>query len=444
MTGLLTGFFLLVSPISGRAGVFDPQSFTLANGLQVVVIENLQMPAVHHMVWYKVGAADEQAGQSGLAHLFEHLMFKGTPSVPPGQFSRIVARHGGRDNAFTSWDYTAYFQTVAPEQLELMMKMEADRLANLKLDEQIVLTERDVVMEERRSRVDNDPAAILSERLMAALFVTHPYGRPVIGWEHEISAMSAKEAMAFHALWYAPNNAILVVAGGVKADEVRRLAEIHYGPIPAKNLPERVRPPELTQVAARRVELKDARVRQPSWKRKYIAPSLRAGESKHAYALETLAQILGGGVTSRLYRRLVVEQELAAGVNVSYQGESYDLGIFVVAASPRPGKSMAELEAAIESEIANLLKNGITEAELARAKRRIKAEVAYARDSLQAGAYALGGALASGLSIADVEESPERMNAVTIKEVNEAAKAVLKLENSATGLLLPAAKEAKP
>jgi zinc protease len=282
-------------------------------------------------------------------------------------------------------------------------------------------------MEERRSRVDNDPAAILSERLMAALFVTHPYGRPVIGWEHEISAMSAKEAMAFHALWYAPNNAILVVAGGVKADEVRRLAEIHYGPIPAKNLPERVRPPELTQVAARRVELKDARVRQPSWKRKYIAPSLRAGESKHAYALETLAQILGGGVTSRLYRRLVVEQELAAGVNVSYQGESYDLGIFVVAASPRP-----------------LLKNGITEAELARAKRRIKAEVAYARDSLQAGAYALGGALASGLSIADVEESPERMNAVTIKEVNEAAKAVLKLENSATGLLLPAAKEAKP
>jgi zinc protease len=444
LIGLLTGVFLSASPVAVKAGVFDPQSFTLANGMQVVVIENPQMPAAHHMVWYKVGAADEQPGQSGLAHLFEHLMFKGTPNVPPGQFSRIVARHGGKDNAFTSWDYTAYFQTVAPAQLAMVMEMEADRLANLKLDEQIVLTERDVVLEERRTRVDNDPATILSERLMAALFVTHPYGRPVIGWEHEISAMSGKEAMAFHAKWYAPNNAILVVAGGVKAEEVKKLAETYYGPIPAKQLPERVRPPELPQVAARRVELKDARVRQPSWKRKYVAPSLRAGETKHVYALETLAQILGGGTTSRLYRRLAVEQELAAGVSASYQAEAFDLGLFAISASPRPGKSMAELEAAIESEIAKLLKEGITEEELARAKRRIKAEVAYARDSLQAGAMALGGALASGLSIADVEEAPERLNAVTLKEVNEAARAVLKSENSATGVLSPLPKEAKP
>ncbi|TAN52986.1 MAG: insulinase family protein, partial [Rhodospirillales bacterium] len=225
---------LLLAPLSSRAGVFNPQSFMLANGLQVVVIENHRSPIVSHMVWYKVGDADAPQGLSGMPHLLEHLMFKGTPTVGPAQFSKIVARNGGRDNAFTGSDFTAYYQNIAADRLELVMKMEADRMANLILDPKLIDTERKVVLEERRSRTDNDPAARLREKMGALQYDRHPYRNPVIGWESDIRAIAPGDLGAFYRQWYAPNNAILIVAGDVTVDKVKRLAETYYGPLPPR------------------------------------------------------------------------------------------------------------------------------------------------------------------------------------------------------------------
>ncbi|MEE8144082.1 MAG: pitrilysin family protein, partial [Kiloniellales bacterium] len=280
-------------PTAAQAKIFEPETFTLDNGLQVVVITNRRAPIVTHMLWYKVGAADEPAGRSGIAHFLEHLMFKGTEALGPGEFSQIIARNGGRENAFTSYDYTGYYQTVASDRLEIVMKHEADRMTNLKLTDELVLPEREVVLEERRSGVDREPSSQLSEALRAALFLNHPYRLPVIGWEDEIHALTKDDAVTFYRRWYAPNNAVLIVAGDVSTDEVRRLAETYYGPIPAREIPLRQRPQEPPQLAARRVVLENPRVRQPSITIRYLAPSYNAGQSEHAYALQVLDQILG-------------------------------------------------------------------------------------------------------------------------------------------------------
>ncbi|OHC79188.1 MAG: zinc protease, partial [Rhodospirillales bacterium RIFCSPLOWO2_01_FULL_65_14] len=309
---------------TASAGVFNPEIFTLKNGMQVVVIENHRAPVVTQMVWYKVGSADEGPGDSGIAHFLEHLMFKGTKKRTPGEYSRILARNGGRENAFTSTDYTAYHQTVAVDRLEMIMEMEADRMTNLVLDEDAVTTERLVVLEERRMRTDNNPSARLQEQVNAALFLNYPYRRPVIGWEHEIKALDRKRVIDFYKRWYAPNNAILVVTGDITADALKPLAEKYYGVIPAGPKIERNRPTEPPQSAARRVALEDPRVRQPSWSRYYLAPSLKVGETKYAYPLEVLSDILGGGATSRLYRTLVVDSKIAVSAGSAYGAD--DLG----------------------------------------------------------------------------------------------------------------------
>ena len=298
-------------PASAR--VFDPQSFTLENGLQVVVVTNRRAPIVNHMVWYKVGAADEEPGKSGLAHFVEHLLFKGTKNMKPGEFSELIARNGGRENAFTSYDYTGYFQTIASDRLELMMKHEADRMANLVLTDELVLPERDVILEERRTRVDNEPSGQLFEMARAALFMNHPYGISIIGWEHEMQQLTTEDALAFYERWYAPNNAVVVISGDVSLEEVRPLAEKYYGALEARPVPERVRPQEPKQMAPRRVTLTSPRVRQPSLSITYLAPSYNRGETQHAYALQVLSEIMGGGSVSRLYSSLVVEQGVAAG-----------------------------------------------------------------------------------------------------------------------------------
>ncbi len=419
------------------ARIFDPVTFTLDNGLQVVVITNRRAPIVTHMVWYKAGAADEAAGQSGTAHFLEHLMFKGTETLGPGEFSEIIARNGGRENAFTSQDYTAYYQTIARDRLDTVMKFEADRMANLKLTDELVLPERDVLLEERRSRVGNDPGSQLSEALRAALFVNHPYRLPVIGWEHEIQALSREEAVAFYRRWYAPNNAILIVAGDVSADEVRELAEIHYGPIPARDVPARLRPAEPEPVAARRVVLKSPRVRQPSMTISYLAPSYNTGASERVYALQVLDEILGGGATSRLYRALVVEQALAAGAGSGYGASDLDLSTFSIYASPRPGVEIEALEAALRRELAQLIEQGVEEAEVADAKKRMVAAAVYARDRLSTGPRIFGAALATGRTVAEVEAWPDRIAEVTVEEVDAALRAVLQDHRSVTGVLLP-------
>lgn len=444
---LLLGFACTQPAAPARAQVFNPETFTLDNGMQVVVVPNRRVPIVSHMVWYKVGAADETPGKSGVAHLFEHLMFKGTPSIPPGQFSKIVARNGGRDNAFTSSDYTAYFQNVAVDRLELVMRMEADRMHNLVLDDENVRTERNVVLEERRSRTDNSPGALLSERMEAALFLNHPYNRPVIGWASEIAALTTEDAVSFYRRWYAPNNAILVVAGDVTAETVRPLAEKYYGVLPRADTPPRKRLEEPPAVAARRVVLEDARVQQPQLSRLYQAPSYNRGRKELAYPLQVLAEIVGGNATSRLYRALVVEQGVAAGASAWYDPAALDLASFGVAATPRPGVPMEKVEAALDASLARILAEGLPADEVERAKSRLRANVAYARDSLHTGARVLGEALATGQTVEDVEAWPQRIAAVTPEQVAEAARAVLVMRASVTGVLLPAktaAATAKP
>jgi zinc protease len=419
------------------AAVFNPETFMLPNGMQVVVVSNHRVPVVVHMVWYKVGSADEPPGKSGIAHFFEHLMFKGTPQFPDGEFSRIVARNGGRENAFTSTDYTGYHQTVAKDRLEIVMQMEADRMTNLTLTSEQIEPERQVILEERRQRVENDPGSILQEHVSAALFLNHPYRRPVIGWEHEVRNLSLEDLTDFYRKWYAPNNAVLVVAGDITAEEVRPLAEKYYGVIPRGPELNRDRPSEPPQRAARRVILKDARVRQPGWSRVFIAPSHFHGDPNHIYPLEVLSEILGGGATSRLYRALVVEKKLAVSAGAYYGSRRMGPATFGVYASPRPGVTMAEIETAILSVMDDFRESGATDKEVARAINRVKAQAVFARDSLRAGARVLGAALAGGLTVDDVESWPERIGAVTPEAVDKAFDAVLLEGGSVTAELLP-------
>lgn len=421
-----------------RAQVFSPTTFTLGNGLQVVVVENHRAPIATHMVWYRVGAADEPADKSGIAHMLEHLMFKGTATVPPGEFSKIIARNGGRDNAFTNSDYTAYFQNIASDRLELVMRMEADRMRNLTLDEQNFQTERAVVQEERRSRTDNNPGALLHEQMMASLFRNHPYRRPVIGWASEIAGLTREDAMAYYKRWYAPNNAIVVVAGDVNPTEVKTLAETYYGPLKPEVIPPRLRAEEPPQVAPRRIVLTDARVKQPAWTRLYMAPSYSSADRDQAYPLEVLAEILGGGATSRLYKGLVVEQGVAAAADADYEPASLDQTTFAISATPRPGIGVDSMEAAITKELERVARDGVGKDEVERAKSHLQASVAYARDSLHTASQSLGQALTTGQSVADVEAWPQRISAVTVDQVNAAARTILDDRASVTGVLLPA------
>ncbi|MDQ0474961.1 M16 family metallopeptidase [Labrys wisconsinensis] len=409
--------------------------FTLANGLDVVVIPDRRAPVVTHMVWYRVGGADEPMGKSGIAHFLEHLMFKGTEKQPGG-FSREVARLGGQENAFTSYDYTAYFQRVARPHLGTMMGFEADRMAGLALSDAVVDPERSVVLEERKMRVDNDPDSQLGEEVAATLFTHHPYGTPIIGWEEEIKGLTRQDAVAFHDRFYTPNNAILVVAGDVTAEEVRALAEDSYGRLARRaEPPPRLRPQEPPQRADRRVSLADPRVEQPMLQRHWRVPSYRTANDGEAHALDLLAQVLGGGSVSRLYRALVAEQKITASAAAWYGGTAVDESRFAVWAAPLPGVSFATVEAAISAVIAELAEKGIGEAELDRAKTRLVAEAIYARDSQSSLARYFGSTLAVGGTVADLQAWPARIAAITPDAVREAARRHLAEARSVVGLL---------
>lgn len=437
------GLTLTLTGLTGaQAKIFNPTTFTLDNGLQVVVVENHRNAVVTQMVWYKVGSADEPLGKSGIAHFLEHLMFKGTHEIPVGQFSKMIARVGGHDNAFTSNDYTAYYQVIAADQLDMAMKLEADRMHNLVLDDHNVETELAVVMEERRSRIDNNPAALLSESMEAALYENHPYHRPVIGWAQEIAQLNRQDALDFYGRWYAPNNAILVVAGDVTPDQVRQLAQKWFGSIAPADTPKRVRLSEPVQHAERLVTLKDPRVEQPRLTRLFLAPSAHLGNdvlggTETTPALEVLAEILGGGSSSRLYSDLVVKHKSATAAASWYDPTAWDYSTFGVSIIPRSGVTMEAVQAQLDGHIERILKQGVTEEELRKAKDRLTLGTVYQRDSVQTGAHILGAALASGQSIDSVENWPETIQAVTVQQVNDAAKRVLVRERSVTGLLLP-------
>lgn len=414
-------------------------SFTLDNGLQVVVIPDHRAPVVSHMVWYKVGSADEERGHSGLAHFLEHLMFKGTTKHPGSEFSNKVSLLGGNENAFTTDDYTAYFQTVAKEQLATMMDYESDRMTGLVLTDAVVLPERDVILEERRSRIENSPGAQLGEAIDAALYQNQPYGVPIIGWRHEMEQLTRDQAIAFYRRYYTPNNAILVIAGDVTVNEVKKLSEATYGKVERRSEPgPRIRAKEPEPLAARTVTLADARVTQNSMQRVYLVPSYTSGEQKEALALDVLADVLGGGSTGRLYRNLVLEQGKASSAGAYYDGTAIDDTRFGFSATPKPDVSFAEIGAAIDAAILKVQEEGITEQELAKAKQRVLASTVFSQDRQGGLARLFGAALTSGQSIADVQEWPGRIQDVTVADIKSVARKYLDVKRSVTGYLVTA------
>jgi zinc protease len=414
-----------------------PATFTLGNGLQVVVIPDHRTPVVTQMVWYKVGSADETPGKSGLAHFLEHLMFKGTAKHPAGEFSQTVLKIGGNENAFTSTDYTGYFQRVPRDQLAKMMEFEADRMTGLILKDENVLPERDVVLEEFNMRVANNPDARLTEQIMAALYLNHPYGRPVIGWHHEIEKLDREDALAFYRRFYAPNNAILVIAGDVEAKDVRPMAERTFGEVAAQPaIPaQRLRPQEPVPAGPRTVTLSDPRVEQPGLRRYYLVPSATTapGESP---ALDVLAQLMGNGSNSYLYRALVVDRPLAVSASAGYQGTSLDPTQFMISASPKPGVEFAQIEQVIDNVISDLGQNTVRAEDLERVKTQLIAEAIYAQDNQATLARWYGGALTTGLSIDDIRSWPDRIRAVTAEQVRDAAQKWLDKKRSVTGYLI--------
>jgi len=435
LPALLLGTTALLPPVEARAEalissniVIAPnlESFTLENGLQVVVIPDRRAPVVTHMIWYKAGSADEPEGQSGVAHFLEHLMFKGTKNNPDGAFSKMIAERGGQENAFTSTDYTAYFQKVAKEHLPLMMRLEADRMENLVLSDEVVDPERDVVLEERRSRVDSEPGSRLREAMNAITFVNHPYGSPVIGWQSEIEALNKDSALAFYDRFYTPNNAVVVIAGDVDVDTVRQLAAETYGKVERRAEPgERIRPVEPPLSGERRIAVSDPRVRQESISQTWVVPSQSTGTGRTPEALDVLAYILGEGQSSRLHKSLVLDQEAAIGAGAYYQSRALDNSRFGLYAAPRPGRTLAEMERLIAEELNKLLETGVSEEEVDRAKNSMIASAIYAQDSQSGLARLFGGALTSGQSIEDVQSWPAQVSAVTPEDVLEAARTYL-------------------
>ena len=433
--GAALAFVLCIG--GAKSQQFPAESFRLGNGLDVVVLPNHRVPAVTQMVWYRVGAADDPRGKSGLAHFLEHLMFKGTKAHPPGAFGALIARNGGRDNAFTGEDYTAFHATVAKEQLELVMRLEADRMTGLVLDQPGVLSEREVVLEERRTRIDNDPSALLREQLYANLFLNNSSRVPTIGWESEIRKLGTSDALAFYRDWYIPNHAMLIVAGDADPAEVRRLAESNFGGLQAGTPPPRLRLDEPEHRAPVRLEMKSARAAQPSWRRYYIAPSNRTGATEHVFALQVLSEILGGGVGSRLYQNLVLKDGVALSASADYSATALGMSTFAVSATPKPGNSVPDLEKAIDRELRRVVEQGVEPDEVRRAVQRMQAASVYSRDSLSGLANIVGAALAIGRTIDDVAVWPDRIGEVTPAAVQQAARAVLVDRNSATGILLP-------
>ncbi len=411
--------------------------FALSNGLEVVVIPDHRAPVVTHMLWYRVGSADETPGKSGLAHFLEHLMFKGTAKNPSGRFSQVVATIGGQENAFTSSDYTGYFQRVPRDKLGLVMEFEADRMTGLVLSDEVVRPELDVVLEEQNMRVANNPAARLGEQMEAALYLNHPYGRPVIGWRHEIEKLDREDALAFYKRFYAPNNAILVVAGDVTPEQVRALAEETYGKVArVAAIKPRLRPQEPVQEAPRTVTLADPRVTQPSVTRYYLVPSSTTAREGESEALDVLAHILGRGSNSRLYRDLVIGKGIAVSAGASYDGTAIDSTRLSVYGTPKPGSSLPQVEAAIDAVLAEIIEQGVSADELERSKSRMIADAIYANDNQRTMAQWYGAALATGSTVEQVGTWTDRIRAVTAEAVRDAARRWLDKGRSVTGYLV--------
>ncbi|NCO86982.1 MAG: insulinase family protein [Rhodobacterales bacterium] len=431
---------LIAAPVAQADTV---STFTLDNGMEVVVIEDHRAPVVVHMVWYRIGSADEPVGASGVAHFLEHLLFKGTETLAPGEFSATVAANGGDDNAFTSFDYTAYFQRIAADRLDIMMRMESDRMKNLLLLDEDIATERQVIIEERNQRVENNPGALAREQIRAAQYLNHRYGVPIIGWMHEMEELSREDAVGFYDLYYSPNNAILIVAGDVQPDDVLALAQTHYGVIPAEPaLPDRLRPAEPPQRAERRLIYEDPRVSQPYVSRSYLAPERDSGAQETAAALVYLAEILGGSsATSVLGSALTYDTQTAVYAGAGYDGLSLDSTTFTLSVAPAEGVSLQQAEDAMDAAIAGFLEAGPDPDQLDRIRTQLRASEIYARDNVEGLARSYGAALTSGLTVQDVQDWPAVLQAVTAADIMAAAAQVLDRNQAVTAWVLASREE---
>jgi zinc protease len=415
------------------------ETFTLANGLQVVVLRSARAPIVSQLVVYKIGSADETLGQTGVAHFLEHMMFKGTATIGPTEFSRTISRNGGRDNAFTSFDATAFHQTIAADRLELIMRMEADRMVNLRILEKELTPERQVVLEERRMRVDNVPGELLDESVREQLFGHgRPYGMPTIGYVDDVKKLSVADLTNFYRKYYAPNNAALIVAGDTTAEGVRKLAEKYYGPIAKGRLEPRRRPADGGVGLPQRVIRADARVVESNWSRDFLAPSYSTGETKHAHALLVLAQLFGGGETSRLWKAMVVDSKLALSASAGYGASSLGLSSFEISVHPAPQRTIIEIEGAVADEMKKVLDGDVTGEEVERAQNRMLASAIYSQDSLGSGPRLYASMLSTGGTIDDIDAWPQRIAAVRAEHVVAAAQHVWRDDGAVTSLLSPA------
>ncbi len=426
---------------AAQAEVFER---TLTNGLKVVVKEDHRAPVVVQQIWYKAGSMDEFTGTTGIAHVLEHMMFKGTKAVPVGEFSKRIAAAGGRENAFTSSDYTAYFQQLHKSQLPLAMKLESDRMQNLDLTEKEFGKEIKVVMEERRMRTDDEPQSLMNEIMKAAIYQEHPYQHPVIGWMSDLEVMTVNDARVWYNRWYAPNNATLVIAGDVKPDEVFALAQRHYGAIPRHKLPARRNYTEPQQAGIKRLIVK-APAELPQLVMAYHAPTIKNPEQDwKPYALEMLAGVLDGNDSARLNKHLVRDQQIASAAGAGYDSTARGPSLFMLEATPSTGKTVQDVEAALRGEIALLVKDGVNEDELKRVKAQVTASEIFKRDSLFYQAMQIGEMESIGLGYKAIPVTLKKLQAVTAEQVQQVAKEFLQDDNLTVAVLDPQPLSGKP
>ncbi len=426
-------FTLLLAALPARAeNLFKAESFTLDNGMKVIAVENRRAPAVTHMVWYKTGSIDDPRGKSGIAHVLEHLMFKGTPAVPDGEFSKIVARNGGNENAFTSYDYTAYYQNIARDRLELVMFLESDRMKNLRFTLKDFAPELEVVKEERLMRTENNPAALLAERRNQLLWGEHAYARPVIGFKKELAALTVNDARDFYKAHYAPDNAVLIVAGDISAAELKPLAEKYYGKLPPGRKARTKRVFTDSYPLKSTIEMTHPLAKIQTVTRTFVVPSyLSEGkESAHAYAV--LAELLGAKDSGILYKRLV-DTKKASSVSVDYRGFALDKGTFSIVAAVSPDSTAADIEAVLDRPV------DIGEKALRQAKKRLIAGMEHWIDNPETTANVVGFAEILGLGIEELEKFPEKINAVSLDDVKAAYQNMTTVAPVVTTVLTPKA-----
>ena len=431
----VVGFSLgaLTPPVAADLGA---EPFTLANGMRVVAVPMERPGVVHHAVYYAFGAADDPSGQSGIAHFIEHLMFNGTGTTTDGQYKQIIGRNGGSTNAYTSADVTAYYATIARDRLETVMRLEADRMTGVVFKPENFEAERQVIIEERLQRTDNSPSGVFREQLMAAAWQAHPYGRPLIGWRHEIEALTMAQVEAYYRRHYGPANALLVVAGDIDAESLRPLAERTFGMVPAGGEPVPPRPMEPPHRARVTVEMEDPRVARPRWSRQYRARSYYSGTPRESATLDVLAAVLGGA-SGRLHRALVVRHKVALAAGAYFDGGSRDGGFFLVYAMPADGTDVSEVEEAVIAELRRVAEEGVEEREVQRAAYRFAAGEIYARDDVSTVAEFVGSTLIKGGTLQDIDGYIEMVRSISAADLAGAAGALLAEPATVTGILRP-------